>query len=178
MARTRLARALAGARKRQTLWTGGVLALQQLAGGSAGFATLISEATFANLGRPTVIRIRGQLHAQMDRSAEVAEDKATVVTGIAMVESNAVTAGIASLPTPATNVDYSWMWIGVQTLSTPTTLTEDEGPGRFQRLEIDAKAMRKANPSMALVLVTQVVSVIGTPDVECWGYFRQLLMAT
>jgi len=178
MARGVLRQRLAAARKRQTLWTGGALALQQLAGGTAGFATLISEATFANLGRPTVIRIRGQLHAQMDRSAEVAEDKATVITGIAMVESRAVAAGIASLPTPGTQTDFPWMWIGVQTLASPTTLTEAEGDMRFQRIDVDAKAMRKANPSMALVLVTQVDSVIGTPDVECWGFLRLLLMAT
>ena len=163
--------------KRQTLWVGASIPLQQLAGGSAGFTTIISEATLGNLGRPTVVRIRGALHAQMDRSAEVAEDKAVVTTGIAMIESQAVAAGIASLPTPASQADFSWMWIGVQTLATPTTLTEDEGSMRFQRLVIDSKAMRKANPSMALVLVTEITSITGMPDVECFGFIRLLLMA-
>ena len=95
-----------------------------------------------------------------------------------MIEARAVAAGIASLPKPVANADFPWMWIGVATLATPSTLTEDEGPMRFQRLELDAKAMRKAMPSMALILVTEVSSIVGTPDVECWGYTRTLLMAT
>ena len=166
------------AQRRQTLWTGATLPLQQLAGGTSGFTTLITEATFANLGRPTVIRIRGQLHAQMDRSAEVAEDKVVVSTGIAMIESRAVAAGIGSLPKPVADANFPWMWVGTQTLSTPTTLTEAEGDMRFQRIELDSKSMRKAMPSMALVLVTEVVSIAGVPDVECWGFLRLLLMAT
>ena len=164
--------------KRQTLWIGGALSLQQLAGSTSGFAFLVTEAQFSNLGRPTVIRIRGRFHAQMDRSAEVAEDKAVVTSGIAMVEARAAAAGIGSLPKPVTNSDFSWMWIGAHTLATPTTLTEDEGSMRFERIDVDAKAMRKAQPSMALVLVTEVTSIAGVPDIECWGFLRMLLMAT
>jgi len=162
--------------RRSRVWVGASLPLAQTAGGSSVFSILIGETELESQGKPTVARLRGQLHAQMDRSAEVSEDKALITFGIGLMQARAIAAGIASLPLPATNVEWPWMWVGTATLATPTTLTEDEGSMRFERVIIDGKAMRKAGPGMALVLVTEVTSITGTPDVECWGFLRILLM--
>ena len=162
--------------RRARVWDGNVLPLVQIAGGQSAFSILITEANLDAKDKPTIVRIRGLLHIAMDRSAEVAEDKAVITYGIGLMEGRAVTVGIASLPKPATDSEWGWMWIGSSTIATPTTLTEDEGGARFQRTVIDSKSMRKAGPGEVLVLVTEVTSITGTPDVECWGFFRILLL--
>ncbi len=162
--------------RRARVWVGASLPLVQAAGGSAVVTTLIAEDVLESQGKPTIVRIRGALHIMMDRSAEVAEDKAMVVYGIGLVQARALAAGVASLPLPVGNVEWPWMWQAVTTLATPTTLTEDEGGARFQRTDIDSKSMRKAGPGETLVLITQVISITGTPDVECWGFTRILML--
>ena len=162
--------------RRARVWDGTQLSLIQLAGGTAGFSVLITEANLDAKDKPTIVRIRGLLHIAMDRSAEVAEDKAVITYGIGLMEGRAVAAGIASLPLPATDSEWGWMWIGSATLASPTTLTEPEQGARFQRTVIDSKSMRKAGPGEVLVLVTEVTSITGTPDVECWGFLRILLL--
>ena len=176
MARGVARRAGVRAPRRSRIWDALPIPLAQTAGGSSVFTILVTEAALLSQGKPTIARMRGAMHVQMDRSAEVAEDKALVTYGIAMLEGRAVAAGVASLPTPATNGDFPWMWIGTATIASPTTLTEDEGAMRFERTLIDAKAMRKAGPGELLVMVTEVTSITGTPDVECWGFIRVLLM--
>jgi len=74
----RAGRPFVQAPRRSRVWVGASLPLAQTAGGSSVFSILIAEAELETQGKPTVARIRGQLHAQMDRSAEVSEDKALI----------------------------------------------------------------------------------------------------
>ncbi len=175
--RGRPQRVLKAGAPRQKVWAGGVtFPLTQLSGGVNNVQTIISEAILEGQGLPTIVRCRGWVHIQMDRSAEAAEDKAIVNFGIAVVEARALSIGVTAMPLPGTNAEFPFLWMGIATLASPTTLTEDEGGARFQRLELDTKAMRKVRAGHVLVFITQVQNVTGTSEIEFWGCVRVLLM--
>ena len=163
--------------RRSRIWVGTTYALGQLAGGSATQFTALTEANLEAQGKPTIARVRGQIMVQMDRSAEVSEDKVLVGMGLFLAEARQVAVGVTAMPLPITSSDFSWMWYHVSCLSSPTTLTEDEGNGqRFERIVIDNKAMRKAGPNQVLVFVIEAFTITGAPDVEVFGHMRFLLL--
>ena len=52
---------LAVPKKRQTTWEGSTISFTALTPGVPGFAIIFSEAIIENFGRPTLVRMRGQL---------------------------------------------------------------------------------------------------------------------
>jgi len=164
------------AAKRSRVWIGTPTNFFQLAGGTTSFSTIVTEAQLQNLGKPTIARCRGQLLVNMDRSAEVAEDRALVGMGLTLVSNQAVAVGATAIPSPIANDEWPWLWYYTSSLKTPTTLTEDEQGFRWERIEVDSKSMRKAPPDHVMVFVVDVVSVAGTPDIELSGFIRVLLL--
>jgi len=164
------------ATKRSRVWIGTPTSFFQLAGGTTNFSTVVTEAQLQNLGKPTIARVLGELLINMDRSAEVAEDRALVGYGMTLVSNQAVAVGATAIPDPLNNAEWPWLMYGTTSLKTPTTLTEDEQGFRWDRVKIDSKSMRKAPPDHVLVFVVSVISVAGTPDIELSGFLRVLLL--
>ncbi len=166
--------------RRQRIWTGSVIGLHQITGaaggGVAGATTMITEANLENLGKPTIARMRGSILVADDQSAAVAEDKAAVFMGVTLIDSRALAAGVGSMPNPAINIEYPWMWFAEAMISVPSTIALEQVATRFQRIEVDGKAMRKAPPDHALVFLVAATSVAGTPDLEIYGCIRVLLL--
>ena len=105
----------------------------------------------------TIIRIRGQLHVLLT-SANVASGGFAGAAGIALVNSDAFIAGIASIPGPQSDAHWdSWIWHSYWDVRTATATFADavNVAGMSQRMVIDSKAMRKWDPAETLVMVVE-----------------------
>ena len=138
--------------RRKTHWTeaSGAISL------SAAGATLLFTTQAGHEGE-TVARVRGLLHAELDTANSVA-DGFFGAFGMAIVTSAAAAAGVASIPTPLTEAGWDGWFLhryfsvirgGAGVAGTA------EGAGSH-RLELDSKAMRKANEDEAIVGVLEV----------------------
>jgi len=101
----------------------------------------------------TLLRTRGNLLTILDASA--VNENATIAVGIGVVSARAAAAGAASVPRPATEGAYPWIWYGwfnvtsgIEAAVIPQYLGE--------RLMIDSKAMRKIKETEVVVLVFEV----------------------
>ena len=93
----------------------------------------------------TLIRIRGEFLFFVT-SGDANGAGFTGAVGIAVVENNAVAAGIGSLPTPLTDAgDEMWVWHSFFHAIVASTASPSQQPAATLRLVIDSKAMRK-NP--------------------------------
>jgi len=110
----------------------------------------------------TLLRFRGYISASFDETKQVG-DRLILTTGVAILSTDAVTAGAASLPDPATEPEFPWIWWGEFRLdSFFAGAVDGSGPG-WQRYEIDSKAMRKIKPGESLVTIVEITNVIGAP---------------
>ncbi len=169
-------RALVRAPQRGTFWFGGTLAFVQLAPSSSALFSIMTEADLENIPQPTIVRTRGELIVTDDNSASVAESKWEVGFGMALVERNAVAAGVASVPTPLTDVNWDGWFVHQVFLGGQVSAGSETNDLSFDRRTIDSKAMRKAGQDQVLVgIVEHGAAISGTPDIEFWGHVRILL---
>ena len=164
MAKSRFIRS---AHKRRVAWEGAFGS--SLASGAGSFVTtLISEAVLEARPAPTLVRCRGEFWAKSQTSAV----NARVTAGIIVVTAKALAAGVASLPTPLTDVGSDWLWW--DTYATAWQTGEPIETGGFRRV-IDSKAMRKVGLNQVVVMVVEVTSISGTPSVDIVFGVRMLL---
>ena len=96
--------------------------------------------------------------------------------GIGIATFEVVNAGIASLPTPLSEVgDETWLWHHMFSVHNPLLITDDIGPGAYQRIQIDSKAKRKFPDGMALYAAMEVVEV-GTATMTVFLDTRMLVL--
>ncbi len=113
-------------------WLGGNSLLGSVAIGGTSNQPLVSDAEeLSDLTNPTIIRVRGHLHLQVNALV----GQVYWAAGLIMIETNAVIAG--AWPDPITDQDADWFWHA-------SGLLFDFGGGqRYVNHVIDSKAMRK-----------------------------------
>jgi len=144
----RLAR---GGPKRETTWIGISASRTAFV---AGGGTLIASLNAGALSlRPfTIVRTHLFLGIQSDQTA--ATENQLAAFGMAVVSDQATAAGVASIPTPDTNVD-SEFWFVHQYLGAAFVVASaiGESPDALQWMRVDSKAMRKVDRDEDIVVV-------------------------
>ncbi len=161
---------------RPTSWEGVNVEMTVTTG--ASFAvTAISEAILEGNAPGTIVRVRGRLGFQA--SAAAADQARSVITvGLILVTDAAFAQGVASMPTPGTDVGSDWLLhrsvpIGVFDSTFNTGLVQ--GPLSAQAIEFDGKAMRKYDRNQVLALIVQNTVAFSTMTVQVFGAFRFLI---
>jgi len=143
--------------KRQTTWIGP--ADQAFIGVAAGSAVIISSFTPAtavpSMIKPTIIRTRGEVAIAPTLGALSADVTIVGAYGLAVVSTAALTAGVASIPTPWEEPGWDgwfvWRSFGLSfdnIDSTGVIVTAHQQ-------EVDSKAMRKVTAAESVVLVAE-----------------------
>ena len=148
-------------RRKQWLQLPGISANLTVAGTTGG-----SLQAFAGGGN-TVLRCMGQ-HMLMGEpgATHVIGDTMTFTWAIGVVSSDAAAAGAGSLPDPADEPEYPWLyWHTDQLVFTQTGTSTGEGSA-VVRTDFDIKSMRKISPRESLIFFGQYVDISGTPSVR------------
>ncbi len=144
--------------RRQTSWFRGPenAAGTQLT--SSG-ATLLGNGATATEDGLTLVRTRGILTFMLT-AATAASDGFHGAFGLAIVTTPAFQAGVASLPSPVTEIDWDgWLYHQFFKAQAPSAFTANgTGPWVYQ-FQIDSKAMRKVADNESFILVAEVVEV-------------------
>ena len=156
-------------RKRRTHWTGSTGAATVTATGS----NILASRAGPHDGS-TIVRVRGFANAVLE-SASAINNGYSGAFGIGIVSTAAATAGVASIPTPFTEIGWEgWLWHSF--FSVFRMIDPGANGNAYQRLEIDSKAMRKWNEDETLVFVSEVVET-GTSSIDV-GIFARVLEMT
>ncbi len=130
--------------------------------GNGTFATSL----FAFTSHQTVIRMLGK-YVICPTSAPAALDSATVTVAIALVSSDAASAGAASLPDPSSEPEYPWLyWASHKFFYTSTDPEAGGSAAGVVRDSFDIRSMRTAKPRESLIFVSQYVNVAGNPPLS------------
>ena len=146
--------------------TNGVaLVLTSAAGVVKSFLGLTSQPTGLE-ETLTVARLRGSLLVTFDPVA--IGDDVMVGVGLGIFNSNAVAAGVASVPDPIQRPDYPWIWMTYVPLIGSGTSKGLRLGAQVHREVIDNKAMRKLRPgeSLEFVAAVEAVGAVGTVDIS------------
>ena len=147
MARRIVTRGVRGVRRR-THWSASLVTPVSV---STSGSLLLFTSPVGHEGE-TLIRVRGLLSVALQTASAVA-DGYVGSFGMAIVTTAAATAGVASIPTPSTEAAWDG-WLLHRFFDCRRTLGAGS-PGEFSRLELDSKAMRKANEDESLVGVIE-----------------------
>ncbi len=164
----------ARSQRRLTAWnqgTGGTGVLQ-LTGNASLF---VGSALQALVEGVTIIRLRGYLRAILTSGASP-NDGFAGAFGIGIASLAAVTAGIASVPTPITEQgSENWLYWRAFSLQVMSATFADgvNANGVFFDYEIDTRAMRKFPTDLAIYAAVEVVEN-GTAVMELWHDSRSL----
>jgi len=161
-----------GGRKRETRWISLIPSLDSLNSDGAALITGLSVA--GKTLRPfTVVRSRGLLYLSSDQIA--ASEDQYVAYGEIVVSEEAVTAGIASVPTPVTQPESDWHVY--ETLMSDIRFGTGVGfetPGGVPKA-FDSKAMRKVDVGEDLVTIVEVAAGAVSQGVTFRSFSRVLI---
>jgi len=166
-----MARTFQRARRRSVAWAHGPSAADLNLTSSTKVAwTGAIVGTAAALKR-TIVRIRGGGQVILTSGTAIG-DGFLIGLGIGLVTEQALTAGVASIPGPLTDIDWDgWMWHTVLDVRLVTATLSDgvNAAMASARFEVDTKAMRKWDEgAMAVVGVMEgIESGAGTVDMSC-----------
>ena len=147
--------------RRKTAWSqgpGGTTNTPITANGS----TFLGSSVVATVEGVTVIRIRGELLMYLSLATS-SNDGYRGAVGIGIATLAAVTAGVASVPTPITEEDAeNWLWHRYFSCNSPVPFSAgaaQDGPdiATSLRVEVDTRAMRKFPSEMAIYAIIEVV---------------------
>ncbi len=129
------------------------------------------------LERLTIVRLRG--HGILHLDAGAAFDSMVVGIGLIVAPTEAFTAGVASLPSPLTDMEAPWIWHDTFVLGPAIAATDDPGDlTRTVQFEIDNKSMRKFRTNEELGFVFEGDIVAGSPTFDAFVAARQLFKLT
>ncbi len=144
---------------------------------SASIGTIIGS-SLAFLAPFTILRCRGQFLVTFDETA-VANDKAVFGMGLAVVSTDAATAGAGSLPEPISDPEYPWLYWTDFDLLTLVSSASGSAWGTNNRLvQYDTKAMRKVKPGQSLVWIAESVNTVGDPVLEILAGRTRVLLGS
>ena len=114
----------------------------------------------------TLLRFRGYVSAFMGESGATVADRMIMTFGLMIMSTDAFTAGPASLPDPATEPEFPWIWWNELGLHTEVASGAEAWGVQALRIELDSKAMRKIKPGETVALIVQSTNQVGAPVVE------------
>ena len=130
-------------------------------------------------GPATVLRIRGYVSGHFDSTVMV-DDDIVLTFAMGVISTDAFSAGAGSVPDPAGEPEYPWVWYHQMTLFAESTMglgTHAWGLGA-QRAEIDSKAMRKMKPGQNLAFICQSAGASGAPTTTLNFGLTRVLVGT
>ena len=134
--------------------------------------TLVAFVMFIADEAETLLRSRGRF--RMVLNAAAIDESVTIAVGLAIVSARAAAAGVASLPRPATEGSYPWLWHDFGVAST----FQGQASGTFAQvidMIVDSKAMRKVKEDEVMVFVVEVCSSVdGGGSLQIDGGLRAL----
>ena len=147
---------------RQTSWSNGP-------GGTSGSLSAAGSALFASGSQAlvdglTLVRTRGRVTIWLTSIDAALSGFRQVAVGLCKVTENAFNAGVASVPTPITDIGWDgWIWHSqTQSMICPSaTLVNGLGANLLQ-IDIDSKAMRKFDITDVNAAVIEVSGETGT----------------
>ena len=149
--------------RRRTEWFAGP---GQVAASSFAASTSIIHGgtVITSFGEETLVRTRGIFCAYL-KTATAVGDGFFGAVGIGKATASATAAGVASVPTPLTEVGWDG-WLYHRFFSVHSGLAAD-GSGH-ERFEVDSKAMRKLQEAEAFYIAIEVLEIgTATMDVFC-----------
>jgi len=143
--------------RRRTEWFFGVGGTA-LASQSDSSAQFLGASVTTSFGEETVVRIRGLFDMFLVSSTSPGDGFFGAV-GIGIATVAAITAGVASVPTPITEQDWDgWLWHHF--FSVHESSADEAGSGSsHHRMEIDSKAMRRLQGDMGLYAMVEAVEI-------------------
>ena len=129
--------------------------------GAALSATVLLGAQQLAIPAATLVRTRGSLLVRVIAAGDV-DDVLGGAFGLIVASNQAFAAGVASLPSPVTEIENDWVvWVPV-TLNADLGSTNPLEPAAFQRVEFDSRGMRKMKLGESLVGVFEMFQSGGT----------------
>ena len=135
-------------------------------------------ASFAAGSSVTVLRMLGSyVLAPTDGGTFAAGDSATITVAIGVVSSDAFAAGAASMPDPAGEPGYPWLfWKSSPLFFHSTNASVLGATPLMPRIDFDIRSMRKMKSGQSLTMVLEYSDVSGTlPLMASIGLTRVLL---
>jgi len=136
-------------------------------GGTARTQISASGAAFLGSGvaptslKLTLMRTRGFFDCFLNGAPTADGDGFHGAVGIGLVTRAAFDAGIASVPTPVTEMSWDgWLWHQVLSVHVGDISLAPTGTS-FQRLDVDSKAMRKFDTDQILFAAIEVTEIGG-----------------
>ena len=115
----------------------------------------------------TVLRMIGEyLITGLATGTFSAGDQARITVAIGVVSTDAFAAGAASLPDPASEPEYPWLFWASHQMHWLTASSDLFGPSEVVRRSFDSRSMRKMKPRETLAYVVQYADVSGAPPIE------------
>ena len=110
----------------------------------------------------TILRCRGELLMYFDATKQVG-DLMIVTAALGIVSADAYTAGVGSMPDPAGEPEYPWLWWGEWRLDSIVAAAEEGAGLTVHRVSVDTKAMRKIKPGQNIAWIFELGGVVGAP---------------
>ncbi len=127
-----------------------------------GTGTFFGAASLGFSESETIIRLLGE-YAILPTSNSAAGDRAIISVGIGIVSTDAAVVGAASLPDPAGDAGYPWMYSASHPLAFSTATSDPNQAAGSVRRSFDIKSMRKVTSRESLVLVVEYNDIVGAP---------------
>ncbi len=117
-------------------------------------------------GPETVVRMMGRGLLQL-MDAPTAGDSMHLTVAIAVVTTDAATAGAGSLPDPSDEPEFPWLyWTELDIFASDTNADNGGNIGGAIRYEFDVRSQRIIRPGHSLVYFAQYVDQGGLPPVR------------
>ena len=113
----------------------------------------------------TVLRMIGE-YVIGPTSSPAALDDVKITLGIGVVSADAQAVGPGSLPDPAGEPNYSWLFWAEHHFFYATTSADPKTEQGSLRRGFDIRSMRKMKAGQALVYVVQYADIVGTPPMQ------------
>ena len=124
--------------------------------------------------KQTITRIRGSMLFSLDPSG--ADELVVIAVGIIVVSTQALLAGEASVPDPFDSIGSPFIWYQFVILGGPDLVTNTGVMQKNQRVEVDAKAMRRVGLDESMAVKAQVAIVDGDAGGTWdWSYGLRVL---
>ncbi len=164
MARRTVGRQMVRAPRRPTFWEGSSAEFTLATGVRQAFV-VVTEATLENTPNPTLIRIHGDVIANIS-ARTAADDSAVLAMGIIPQSAAAIAAGVTAMPQPFDDIGSPWLWHRM--ISMRSNIAPPNGSDLLGnlRIVIDNKSMRKFDLNQGLVLVVQNLVRTGTLTIK------------
>ena len=112
----------------------------------------------------TILRIVGRVTIHSTAGGAFgAGDEAFVSFGLGIFSADAVAAGAGSLPEPAGDPSFPWMYTNGASLAIHTAGNAEVALAAIQKFDLDVRSMRRIKPSEALAFVATYSDVVGAP---------------